>query len=705
MKQTGFDNRELSWLKFNERVLEEAEDETLPLCERLFFLSVFESNQDEFFMVRVGALADELAVAADIRENKTQLTPKEQLTAIAQRVRELGERREGAYGRLLKQLGEQGVSLVDFSCLRPGEEDVLREYFQEEIRPLLSPQIVGKRQPFPFLNGGSLYAVAALETRGGNGRLGLIPCFSRFFRRLLPVKGEAGRYALAEELILYFAPMVFENYRVKSRALARITRNADMDLEEPGDSEDYRGMMEELMRRRVRRQPVRLELKGDLPATAVSQLCRFLEMDRTGIYTCRTPMDLSFFSDIRHLLRDRRELFFPPFSPRRALAGGSGRELMRQVRESDVLLSCPYESIRPFLQLLEEAAADPEVISIKMTLYRLARDSKIVSILTEAAENGKEVLALLELGARFDEENNIEWSRRLEEAGCRVLYGLDGRKVHCKLCLITARREGRICYLTQVGTGNYNERTAGQYTDLSYITSDTDAGREAGRIFNSLCLGQAPSGGGRFLTAPGRMQEELLELIEEQIRRAEGGKPAYIGMKMNALTDKRVICALMRASGAGVPVELLVRGSCCLVGGLPGATERIRVSSIVGRFLEHSRLYLFGLGREQRVYMGSADLMTRSLLRRVELLVPVTDEACRERLRQMFAILTADTKNSWRQQSDGTYRRPNAKERGTLFDAQAYFCRMAEEGKAPRLPAVCGPALCLKEPVSQDSSV
>lgn len=698
MKQTGFDNRELSWLKFNQRVLEEAEEERHPLCERLFFLSVFESNLDEFFMVRVGALTDTKETAPDIRENKTQLTPQEQLEAIAACVRRLEARREQSYIRLMELVAQQGIRLVDFSRLTKEAEGVLKMIFQREIQPLLSPQVVGKRQPFPFLSGGCLYAAVSLETRGGNGKLGLIACHSGFFRRLLAVKDWPGCYVLTEELILHFVPLVFENYRVKSRALVRITRNADMDTENPGDDGDYRDTMEKLLRRRIRRRPVRMELRGSLPSAVVSLLCRYLEMDKEAVYGCYTPRELSFFQDIRHMLKDRTKLFYPRFLAQRPLDGATGREIREKVQTQDVLLSYPYESIRPFLQLLEEAASDSEVVSIKMTLYRLAKDSKIVDILTEAAENGKEVLVLLELGARFDEENNIEWSRRLQEAGCRVLYGLDGRKVHGKLCLVTARRKGRICYLTQIGTGNYNERTAAQYTDLSCITSREEIGEEVSRIFNHLCLGQAPADCRQLLAAPCGLQERLLALIAEQEQAAREGRAAYIGMKMNALSDKRIICALMQAAGAGVPVELIVRGSSCLVGGIPGRTERIRVVSVVGRFLEHSRLYLFGLGEEQKIYMGSADLMTRNTLRRVEILMPVQDEACRERLRQLFAILLLDNQNTWEQQKDGSYRRRERTDTEAPFDAQAYLCRLARERKEMKAPDFCPLPLVLRKP-------
>ncbi|MCI8401095.1 MAG: polyphosphate kinase 1 [Lachnospiraceae bacterium] len=700
MDRAGFDNRELSWLKFNERVLEEAEDDMLPLCERLFFLSVFESNQDEFFMVRVGALYDRQALAEDIRENKTKMTPSEQLEAVGRQVRRLGKRRDGVYRKLQRDLASQGVCLTGFDGLSPENKKALKEYFLREICPILSPQVVGKRQPFPFLGGGALYVVLYLETRNGNARLGVIPCFSRFFPRLLACPGYKDRYLLAEEVILHFAPIIFANYRVKGGAVIRITRNADMDPDGEYEGEDYRDVMEELVRRRMRRQPVRLELSKTLPDPALSLLCHYLRIDRKRIYCCPTPMDLSFLEEVRHMLRGRTELFYRRFLPRRGLMAGEAESIRRQAETNDIMLSFPYEDMKPFLQMLREAAADPEVISVKMTLYRLAKDSKIADILMEAAENGKEVLVLLELGARFDEENNIEWSRRLEEAGCRIFYGLDGLKIHCKLCLITAKRKGTLSFLTQIGTGNYNERTARQYTDLCYITSDRKLGEEAGRIFHALSLGQVPGDCENMVAAPRRLQERILGLIKEQIQEAQAGRPAYIGMKMNSLTDKRVICALMEASSSGVAVELIVRGACCIVGGIAGKTEHVRVISIVGRFLEHSRIYLFGVGEGRRAYIGSADMMTRNTLRRVEALAPVQDRACKERLEQMFAILWADEYNSWLQQPDGSYVRKSPGGRETAFDAQDYFCRMAEDRREARLPQGCRKSLCLSGRVS-----
>ena len=696
METTGFDNREISWLKFNERVLDEAEKETVPLCERLFFLSVFERNQDEFFMVRVGALFDQIGLSEEVRENKTGLTAAQQIKVIAARVRRMTEKRDRLYHSLMEEAGRQGVNLAGFTGLGPVEEQALCSYFRKEIQPVLSPQIIARKQPFPFLNGGELYAAVSLETGRGEECLGLIPCSSRFFCRLIAVPGEPGRYGLAEELILHFAPLIFENYRVKRRAILRITRNADMDWQESGTGgEDYRDAVKELIWRRVRRRPVRLEITGSLPVAVLLQLCRCLKLDKNSIFRSHTPLDLYFVQEIRGLLQDKEELFYERFAPS---LPDEKTPVWEQICEADRLLHYPYDSMKTFLLLLEKASSDPDVISIKMTLYRLAQESRIADILAGAAENGKEVLILLELGARFDEENNIAWSRRLEEAGCRVLYGLEGRKVHGKLCLITAKKGGQIVHVTQIGTGNYNEKTAGQYTDLSYLTADPGIGDDAARIFCSLSLGQPPFGCGRLLVSPCGLRESICLEIQRQAKEARAGKAAYIGMKMNALTDRRIIEELMKASSAGVFVELIVRGSCCIVAGIPGRTENIRVISMIGRFLEHSRLYLFGLGSRQKIYLGSADMMARSTKRRVEILTPVRDERCRERLRQMFAILTADNQNSCIQQADGSYCRRRPAKGEKAFDAQDYFCRTAREGREAKLPPYCPPARCLEEP-------
>ena len=450
-----FMNRELSWLKFNERVLEEAEDENTPLCERLSFVSIYQSNLDEFFMVRVGSLVDQDDVSPKMRENKTHMTAKEQIDAVIARVHELNGRRDAVYARLMEKLEEQGVRLVDFRKIGRQESERLERYFDSEIAPLISPSIVGRRQPFPFLRNKDIYAVVVLEGKKGKYKLGIIPCSAGVFPRLIEVSASEKTYMLAEELILHFIPKVFEGYAVKAKSLIRVTRNADIDADALYDDDlDYREFMVQLIKRRKRLAPVRLELSRELDGIIIDTLCRYMDVPREYVFQSATPLDLSFLFGIQDFLRQRSELFYQKRIPQKSPSFVSGRPILAQIREKDKLLSYPYESMRPFLEMLTEAANDDSVVSIKMTLYRVAKQSKVVEALCEAAENGKDVLVLVELKARFDEENNIEWSRRLEEAGCNVIYGLDGYKVHSKLCLITRREELGVAYYTQIGTGN-----------------------------------------------------------------------------------------------------------------------------------------------------------------------------------------------------------------------------------------------------------
>ena len=602
-----FMNRELSWLKFNERVLEEAEDENTPLCERLSFVSIYQSNLDEFFMVRVGSLVDQDDVSPKMRENKTHMTAKEQIDAVIARVHELNGRRDAVYARLMEKLEEQGVRLVDFRKIGRQESERLERYFDSEIAPLISPSIVGRRQPFPFLRNKDIYAVVVLEGKKGKYKLGIIPCSAGVFPRLIEVSASEKTYMLAEELILHFIPKVFEGYAVKAKSLIRVTRNADIDADALYDDDlDYREFMVQLIKRRKRLAPVRLELSRELDGIIIDTLCRYMDVPREYVFQSATPLDLSFLFGIQDFLRQRSELFYQKRIPQKSPSFVSGRPILAQIREKDKLLSYPYESMRPFLEMLTEAANDDSVVSIKMTLYRVAKQSKVVEALCEAAENGKDVLVLVELKARFDEENNIEWSRRLEEAGCNVIYGLDGYKVHSKLCLITRREKLGVAYYTQIGTGNYNEKTARLYTDLCLMTADRDIGEEANAVFNALAKGETVHETRRLLVAPHCLQNKVLAMMDDEIRRARAGEEAYIGVKINSLTDKAIIDKLIEASCAGVKVDLVVRGICCLIAGVPEATENIRVVSIVGRFLEHSRIYIFGRGERAKVYIASA---------------------------------------------------------------------------------------------------
>ena len=672
-----FMNRELSWLKFNERVLEEAEDENTPLCERLSFVSIYQSNLDEFFMVRVGSLVDQDDVSPKMRENKTHMTAKEQIDAVIARVHELNGRRDAVYARLMEKLEEQGVRLVDFRKIGRQESERLERYFDSEIAPLISPSIVGRRQPFPFLRNKDIYAVVVLEGKKGKYKLGIIPCSAGVFPRLIEVSASEKTYMLAEELILHFIPKVFEGYAVKAKSLIRVTRNADIDADALYDDDlDYREFMVQLIKRRKRLAPVRLELSRELDGIIIDTLCRYMDVPREYVFQSATPLDLSFLFGIQDFLRQRSELFYQKRIPQKSPSFVSGRPILAQIREKDKLLSYPYESMRPFLEMLTEAANDDSVVSIKMTLYRVAKQSKVVEALCEAAENGKDVLVLVELKARFDEENNIEWSRRLEEAGCNVIYGLDGYKVHSKLCLITRREELGVAYYTQIGTGNYNEKTARLYTDLCLMTADRDIGEEANAVFNALAKGETVHETRRLLVAPHCLQNKVLAMMDDEIRRARAGEEAYIGVKINSLTDKAIIDKLIEASCAGVKIELVVRGICCLIAGVPEATENIRVVSIVGRFLEHSRIYIFGRGERAKVYIASADFMTRNTLRRVEVASPVMDADIRARILSMFDTMLRDNMQAREMDAQGQYHRLTPGESEPL-SSQEYFFKQA----------------------------
>ncbi len=672
-----FMNRELSWLKFNERVLEEAEDENTPLCERLSFVSIYQSNLDEFFMVRVGSLVDQDDVSPKMRENKTHMTAKEQIDAVIARVHELNGRRDAVYARLMEKLEEQGVRLVDFRKIGRQESERLERYFDSEIAPLISPSIVGRRQPFPFLRNKDIYAVVVLEGKKGKYKLGIIPCSAGVFPRLIEVSASEKTYMLAEELILHFIPKVFEGYAVKAKSLIRVTRNADIDADALYDDDlDYREFMVQLIKRRKRLAPVRLELSRELDGIIIDTLCRYMDVPREYVFQSATPLDLSFLFGIQDFLRQRSELFYQKRIPQKSPSFVSSRPILAQIREKDKLLSYPYESMRPFLEMLTEAANDDSVVSIKMTLYRVAKQSKVVEALCEAAENGKDVLVLVELKARFDEENNIEWSRRLEEAGCNVIYGLDGYKVHSKLCLITRREELGVAYYTQIGTGNYNEKTARLYTDLCLMTADRDIGEEANAVFNALAKGETVHETRRLLVAPHCLQNKVLAMMDDEIRRARAGEEAYIGVKINSLTDKAIIDKLIEASCAGVKVDLVVRGICCLIAGVPEATENIRVVSIVGRFLEHSRIYIFGRGERAKVYIASADFMTRNTLRRVEVASPVMDADIRARILAMFDTMLRDNMQAREMDAQGQYHRLTPGESEPL-SSQEYFFKQA----------------------------
>lgn len=665
-------NRELSWLKFNERVLEEAENQEVPLCERLTFASIYQSNLDEFFMVRVGSLYDQTLLDKKICENKTGMTSQEQIDAILKQTKLINKRKEAVYEELMARVAEQGIRILRFNELDEDGARYLEGYFKSEIAPLISPTVIGRRQPFPFLKNKEIYAVAVLGAKGKKDRLGIIPCTSNIFGRLIAVPGMPGTYMLAEELILHFAPVVFKGYKIKSKSLLRITRNADIDADALYDEDlDYREFMAGLIKQRKKLAPIRLELSRDMDKKGIAVLCEYLEMDENHVFMSSTPLDLSFVFQIQDLLRKNPELYFPKRTPQKSDQFQDGKSIIAQIKEEDKLLSYPYESIRPFLHLLTEAAEDPDVISIKMTLYRVAKQSKVVEALIEAAENGKEVVVLVELRARFDEENNIEWSRRLEDAGCQVIYGLDGYKVHSKLCLITRKNAGQVEYITQIGTGNYNEKTSRLYTDLSLMTSNVEIGLEASNVFQALSKGEVVEHTRHLLVAPKCLQNKVLGMLDEEIAHARNGEEAYAGFKLNSLTDKKIIDKLIEASEAGVKIDMIIRGICCLIPGVEGKTENIRIISIVGRFLEHSRIYIFGSKERRKYYIASADFMTRNTVRRVEVAAPVYNDKLKTKLQEMFDVMLSDNQKARKLEADGNYHRVSNDL--TPVNAQEYF--------------------------------
>ena len=655
--ETCFENRELSWLRFNERVLEEAEDTRNPLCERLTFLSIFQSNLDEFFMVRIGSLHDQQLLDDESRDNKTNMTAGEQIEAALTRIRELCHRRDRCYAMLTEPLKEQGISLVNFHGLSAESELHLQQLFVQDLLPYLSPLIVGKKVAFPFLKNKNIYAVAALSTKAEKTKFGIVPCSDNSFPRLIALPDRPGCYILSEELILHYMPLMFPGYRVLSKTLVRVTRNADIDADAVYDEDmNYRDHMAEVIKRRQRLNPVRMELSRQIGEDIIVRLCEQLKLTRDRVFEYDTPLDVSYLFTINDTLRSHAELFYAPRHPQVSPDIDPFRPMLDQVLEHDIMLHYPYQSIRPFLRMLQEAAHDPRVTCIRMTLYRLARDSKVVESLVEAAESGKAVDVLVELKARFDEENNIEWSRRLERAGCHVIYGMEHIKVHSKLCQIVLGNEedGTARYITQIGTGNYNEKTSRMYTDLSIMTANQEIGREGAMVFEQLCEGETVDHMQHLLVAPHCLQNKLLDLIDGEILK---GSEGYIRLKLNSLTDKVLMDKLIEASCKQVRIDLIIRGICCLKAGVPGRTENVHIISVVGRFLEHSRIYMFGKGESLRCYISSADWMTRNTLRRVEVACPIWDPQLKQRLEYIFETIWTDNASARDMQPDGNYVR------------------------------------------------
>lgn len=649
-------NRELSWLQFNARVLAEAEDENVPLLERFKFLAIFTSNLDEFFMIRVGSLCDMAAVDKGHTDSKSGLTAKEQLHLIYKAVEPLYARRDAAFSDVDSKLSAIGLRRLTMDSLAPDEQKYIKRYFKDIIAPVLSPQIVDSHHPFPHLEGKVLH-IAALLSHKKTERLGLLPVPAS----LPPVvflPETPSRYILTEDILLAYADHVFEMYDVLEKTVLCVTRNADIQVDDETfgvEGGDFRKKMEKLLRQRRRMAVVRVEISRPISDHFKEHFRSRFEVSDAQIFLSRTaPLKLGYAFSLGEHLPEKKRAFLSdaPFTPQQPAMLSAGQSLLKAALQRDILLSYPYESMEPFLQMIREAANDPAVLAIRITIYRLASKAKLVEYLCAAAENGKDVTALIELRARFDEQNNIDWSERMEEAGCKIIYGFEDYKVHSKICLITRRERGAVRHITQVGTGNYNEKTAKQYTDVSLITADERIGQDAGAFFNNMALGNLSGHYSRLFVAPTSLKNNILALMDEQIAK---GKDGYILLKFNSLTDIDVIAKLREASCAGVTVEMIVRGICCLLPGVPGHTENITVTSIVGRFLEHSRIYVFGRGDEEKMYISSADLMTRNTERRVEIACPIDDPAVRTRLHDILYAMQHDTVKARVLQPDGTY--------------------------------------------------
>ena len=652
-----FINRELSWLDFDSRVLALAKEKNVPLCERIKFAAIFGSNMDEFFMVRVGSLYDQTLLKTNKTDNVTHMTAAEQIAAITPRVAELQTKCDKYFAHLVQALEAQGYNKVDFTKLGKQQEHFWKEYFHRELLPLLSPQIVDQRHPFPFLYNKQIYYIAQLRSKNDGVGYGIVPVNPQFERVLFIRDGDATCYAFVEEVIAHFAASIFSASTVQKQCLFRVTRNADITVDEGmmDHDIDFRDVMSELLKKRRKLSAVRLQFWPDAPQDIAHFLRDKLDVPAARCYTQTSPLDTGCLFKLAGRIGsdgNHADLFYPAAKPMQAPAG---YDLYTEVRKHDVLLAYPYQSIRPFIRMLLRAANDPDVVSIKMTLYRMAADSQIVNALIAAAENGKEVVAMVELRARFDEQNNIDWSKQLQDAGCTVFYGFDDYKVHSKLTLITSRVNGKYRYLTQIGTGNYNEKTSELYTDLSFITTRQEIGEEASAVFNNMALQRLTGDVSTMLVAPLHFKSVLLEEMDRQIARAMQGKPAGIILKNNSINDPQIIDKISQASCAGVREDMIVRGICCVRAGVPGRTENVHIRSLVGRYLEHSRIYCFGSGEDMRIYIASGDFLTRNTERRVEVGVRIDDTKIAQKLRDILDLQLRDTVNAREMQPDGSY--------------------------------------------------
>ena len=668
-------NRELSWLRFDQRVLEEARDKSVPLLERMKFVAIFTSNLDEFFMIRVGSLYDMVQTDEKHRDSRSGMTPQEQLDAIYEAVAPLYKERDKTYTEIKKELSPYGICGLDFKELEADEKKYVKKYFKEQILPVLSPQIVDSSHPFPHLLNKDIYVTASLNKK--EQMLGIVPV-PTYVSDILMLPGHDIRYIRMEKVIMEYLHLVFDQYEVSDPNYICVTRNADVS---PNDealevTDDFRKLMQNTLHKRRRMAVVRLETAEKLSAKMQEYFCEKFKITPAQIFRTKMPMKLDYMFSIAGNLPEsmKRSLVYEPFSPQKSAHVQEG-SMLKQVKKQDILLFYPYESMDPFLKLIKDASADPNVMTIKITIYRLAKKARLVEYLCAAAENGKEVTVLIELRARFDEQNNIDWSERLEEAGCRVIYGFDGYKVHSKICLITYRNRNEIQYITQVGTGNYNEKTAAMYTDLSLMTADPRIGQDAAEFFKNMSIGNLQGSYQYLIVSPVSLKSSILQMMDEEIRK---GKDGRIVMKMNSVTDVDFIRKVSEASCAGVRVDLIVRGICCILPGVPGFTENVRVMSVVGRYLEHPRIFSFGTGKEQKIYIGSADMMTRNTEKRVEVACPVLDGQIRRQINHDLKIMLSDNVKARIMQKDGTYMKRTGGIKAV--DSQAVFMEEAQHG-------------------------
>lgn len=670
-------NRELSWLKFNERVLEESEDLNVPLLERLKFISIFTSNLDEFYMVRCGSIYDLSIIDKNYKDNKTGLTAKEQLNEVFNRSKSLYKNRDNAFKKLKLELQKEGIYDLEFSDLNKKESKFLDKFFHNHVLPILSPQIIDVQHPFPHLSNKNLNIMLIMEYEGEE-IYGSIPIPHSLERLIYPSEDEK-RYILLEKIIYEYAEEIFSNYNIKFKTIVSIVRNADISLStlQMDEDEDYRGYVKKILKKRNRLAPICLEFYKNYDTDLANFLCEKLNIEKNQVQVSNTPLEMQYAFDVIENIEKKNKLLFHklsynPFEGKVEKNLKEG-EIIPQLNKRDILLSYPFDSIDPFLKLLKEAANDDKVISIKITIYRLSNTSSIVKYLLDAVENGKNVTVLIELRARFDENNNIEYAAVLEEAGCQVIYGFEDYKVHSKVCLITRKSLGSVQYITQLGTGNYNEKTCKLYTDLSFITMDKEIGKDAMLFFKNMAISNLNGEYKHLLVAPNDLKMQLIEKINNEIRKAENNGPANIVMKMNSLTDREMIDALEKASNAGVKIKLIIRGICCLIPGIIGHTENIEIISIVGRFLEHSRIYCFGSDEDLSIYLSSADLMTRNTEKRVEIAFPIYNSFLKENIQDMIKIMLSDNVKARKINFKGNYEKINIS--GELIDSQDYFSK------------------------------